>query len=101
MLFRSDTFAGDVLSRLGIDNIYATHPERYPKIPLEELRAQHPDLVILPDEPYAFTPTDGPEAFPNVPTPLISGRHLTWYGPSLAGAVGLLSRQLGTAAPGT
>ena len=99
MVLGRDTFAGDMLSRLGIDNIYATHPERYPKIEIAELRAQRPDLVILPDEPYAFTPADGPEAFPEVPAALISGRHLTWYGPSLAGAVGLLSRQLRIAAP--
>ena len=51
-----------------------------------ELRAAGADLVVLPDEPYAFTDDDGPEAFPGLPYALVSGRHLTWYGPSLATA---------------
>ena len=41
------------------------------------------DLVLLPDEPYVFTAEDGPEAFPRTETRLVSGRLLTWYGPSL------------------
>jgi ABC-type Fe3+-hydroxamate transport system substrate-binding protein len=94
MVLGRDTFAGDVLRRLGIDNIYADHPDRYPKIPLDDLRAQPADLVVLPDEPYAFTPEDGPEAFPHLPAALLSGRHLTWYGPSLATAPDVLTRQL-------
>ncbi|GAA1856986.1 helical backbone metal receptor [Asanoa iriomotensis] len=82
----ADTFAGDLLARLGVDNVYATAAERYPRPPLAELRAAGADLVVLPDEPYAFTADDGPEAFPGLPYALVSGRHLTWYGPSLADA---------------
>jgi len=41
---------------------------------LDELRAAAPDLLVLPDEPYAFTAADGPEAFPGVPYALVSGR---------------------------
>jgi len=94
MVLGSDTFAGDLLARLGIANVYADHEERYPKIDLGELRDSGADLVVLPDEPYRFTADDGPEAFPAMPAALVSGRHLTWYGPSLAEAPGVLSRQL-------
>ncbi|MGN9813539.1 helical backbone metal receptor [Micromonospora sp. BQ11] len=94
-----DTFAGDVLRRLGVVNVYADHADRYPRPDLDELRAQAPDLVVLPDEPYRFTATDGPEAFPGIPCALLSGRHLTWYGPSLAEAPVVLAAQL--AAPVT
>jgi len=94
MVLGRDTFAGDVLSRLGVDHLYVTHEDRYPRIPLEELRAAAPDLVVLPDEPYRFTPDDGPEAFPGLPCALVSGRHLTWYGPSLAEAPGVLGAAL-------
>ncbi len=87
-----DTFTGDVLHRLGVDNALAGSPERYPKVRLDELPPH--DLVVLPDEPYAFTADDGPEAFPGVPAALVSGRHLTWYGPSLVEAPELLRRQL-------
>ena len=81
-----DTFAGDVLHRLGVANAYADDPERYPRPSLEDLRAKPKDLVVLPDEPYAFSSTDGPEAFPDTRCVLVSGRHLTWYGPSLVEA---------------
>ncbi|MFF8291774.1 helical backbone metal receptor [Streptomyces sp. NPDC016309] len=86
MVLGRDTFAGDLLARLGVVNVYADHPERYPRVPLDELRAAGPDLVVLPDEPYRFTADDGPEAFDGIPAALVDGRHLTWYGPSLAAA---------------
>ncbi|MER7459546.1 helical backbone metal receptor [Micromonospora sp. NPDC126480] len=95
----SDTFAGDVLRRLGVANLYGGHAERYPRPTLAELRDRAPELVVLPDEPYRFTAADGPEAFPGVPCALLSGRHLTWYGPSLAEAPAVLAAQL--AAPVT
>ncbi|GHE88719.1 ABC transporter substrate-binding protein [Streptomyces longispororuber] len=94
MVLGRDTFAGDLLRRLGVDNAYATHAERYPRVPLEELRAADLDLVVLPDEPYRFTAEDGPEAFPGLPAALVSGRHLTWYGPSLAEAPRVLGAAL-------
>ncbi|MFF0463303.1 helical backbone metal receptor [Streptomyces mexicanus] len=94
MVLGRDTFAGDVLARLGVDHLYADHDERYPRIPLQELRAVGPDLVVLPDEPYRFTADDGPEAFPDLPCALVSGRHLTWYGPSLVRAPRVLGAAL-------
>src|SRR5260221_9258153 len=36
----------------------------------------------------------GPSRSPAVPAALVSGRHLTWYGPSLAEAPAVLGRQL-------
>jgi ABC-type Fe3+-hydroxamate transport system substrate-binding protein len=93
----SETFAGDVLRRLGVATLYADAPDRYPRPSLDDLRATSPDLLVLPDEPYAFTANDGPEAFPGVPFALVSGRHLTWYGPSLAEAPAVLSAQLAAA----
>jgi hypothetical protein len=92
MALGRDTFAGDVLSRLGVDNVLAGDRERYPRFDPAALPAH--DLVVLPDEPYAFSPGDGPEAFPDVPAACVSGRHLTWYGPSLAEARQVLERQL-------
>ncbi|MFJ6212335.1 helical backbone metal receptor [Streptomyces sp. NPDC092296] len=100
MVLGRDTFAGDLLRRLGVRQLYADHPDRYPRIPLPELLAARPQLVVLPDEPYRFTAEDGPEAFPGVPAALLSGRHLTWYGPSLAEAPTLLAAQLARPLPG-
>ncbi|MDQ1011811.1 ABC-type Fe3+-hydroxamate transport system substrate-binding protein [Streptomyces sp. V4I23] len=94
MVLGRDTFAGDLLARLGVANVYAGHADRYPRIPLDELRGSGADLVVLPDEPYAFGPDDGPEAFPALPAALVDGRSLTWYGPSLVDAPGVLSAAL-------
>ncbi|MFE9800705.1 helical backbone metal receptor [Streptomyces goshikiensis] len=94
MVLGRDTFAGDLLARLGVRNVYAGHAERYPKVAVAELAAAGCDLVVLPDEPYRFTAEDGPEAFLGLPAALVSGRHLTWYGPSLAQAPAVLSRAL-------
>ncbi|MFC4591429.1 helical backbone metal receptor [Sphaerisporangium corydalis] len=94
MVVGRDTFAGDLLLRLGVRNVYAGHAERYPRIPLPDLLAARPDLVVLPDEPYRFTADDGPGFFPGVPAALVSGRHLTWYGPSLAEAPQVLAEAL-------
>ncbi|WP_234443414.1 helical backbone metal receptor [Streptomyces sp. NRRL B-24484] len=99
MVLGRDTFAGDLLRRLGVHQLYADHAERYPAVPLDELQAAGAELVVLPDEPYCFTATDGPEAFPGVPAALVSGRHLTWYGPSLVEAPALLAARLAAATP--
>ncbi len=90
MVVGSRTFAGDVLARLGLRNAFADDGQRYPRVDPDDLRARDLDLVLLPDEPYVFTADDGPEAFPDVRSVLISGRDLTWYGPSLATARGRL-----------
>ncbi|WP_432589103.1 helical backbone metal receptor [Streptomyces sp. HD1123-B1] len=97
MVLGRDTFAGDVLARLGVRHLYSGHEERYPRIPLDALTAAGADLVVLPDEPYRFTADDGPEAFPGLPAALVSGRHLTWYGPSLAEAPAVLTAALTSA----
>jgi ABC-type Fe3+-hydroxamate transport system substrate-binding protein len=94
MVLGRDTFAGDVLARLGVANLYAADAERYPKVPAAEILERRPDVVVLPDEPYAFTATDGPEAFPGLRVSLVSGRHLEWYGPSLTEARQVLTRSL-------
>ena len=73
MVVGRDTFTGDVLARLGVRNVFAGHPERYPKVPIEELRGAGADLVVLPDEPYEFTADDGPEAFPGLPSAWSAG----------------------------
>jgi len=94
MFLGSDTYAGDVLGRLGVTNVLADHPQRYPRLDLADLPAY--DVVVLPDEPYPFTADDGPEAFPGVPCALVDGRSLTWYGPAMIGAPSVLAAALHT-----
>jgi ABC-type Fe3+-hydroxamate transport system substrate-binding protein len=94
MVLGRDTFAGDVLARLGVHNVFTGSPDRYPRLAPGDLAAVAADLVVLPDEPYAFTPEDGPEAWPQARPAFVSGRHLTWYGPSLTEAPAILLAQL-------
>jgi ABC-type Fe3+-hydroxamate transport system substrate-binding protein len=82
-----DTFTGAVLARLGVDNVLADSAERYPRFDPAELPPH--DLAVLPDEPYEFTTEDGPQYF-EAPSRLVSGRLLTWYGPSLQEAAAVL-----------
>ncbi|QIG44656.1 cobalamin-binding protein [Nocardioides anomalus] len=91
MVVGGRTFTGDLARRLGWANAYADSTDRYPTVDPTELAGV--DLVLLPDEPYVFTADDGPEAFPGTPTRLVSGRLLTWYGPSLVEAHASLARR--------
>ncbi len=84
MVVGSRTFSGDVVQRLGLTLLTSRGEGRYPKVDVASLIERGPDLILLPDEPYPFGPEDGPEAFPGIPTALVSGRDLTWYGPSMA-----------------
>ncbi len=86
MVLGCDTFAGDVLGRLGYANAFGGSTERYPRTTVEEIVHSGAAGVVLPSEPYAFTATDGPEALQPLPCALVDGRDLTWYGPSLVEA---------------
>lgn len=100
MVVGSSTFTGDLLSRAGIENAFATHTDRYPRLQVNEIDRSDIDAVLLPDEPYVFTAQDGPEAFDHAPTRLVSGRLITWYGPSLIEArevLDTLARELAAA----
>jgi ABC-type Fe3+-hydroxamate transport system substrate-binding protein len=76
------TFSNDVLTRCGLNNVFADSAQRYPKVSVERITGSDVDVVLLPDEPYQFGPDDGPEAL-HARTALIPGRALTWYGPTL------------------
>ena len=79
MTINGDTFGSDVLAHAGIANAFGDRlrlyplaadlgksaPQdaggrdvRYPRITLDELRVRDPELLVLPDEPYAFGAAD-------------------------------------------
>jgi len=94
MVVGARTFTGDLLRRLGWANAFDAGPhnpegERYPHVELDAVDGAGADVALLPDEPYVFTADDGPEAFRRTPTELVSGRLITWYGPSLVEAAAL------------
>ena len=93
MVVGRPTFTADLLARAGFEVVTGGAPGRYPTV--EAAGLDDPsvaDLVLLPDEPYVFTEDDGPEAFRRLPTRLVSGRLLTWYGPALVDSAISLDR---------
>jgi ABC-type Fe3+-hydroxamate transport system substrate-binding protein len=87
MVVGRPTFTADLLARAGFEVSTAGVSGRYPAVDLAAVDDPAvADLVLLPDEPYVFTAGDGPEAFRHLPTRLVSGRLLTWYGPALVDA---------------
>ncbi len=91
MVVGAPTFTADLLARLGYA-VCSPTAGRYPQVDLAAL--DDPalcDLVLLPDEPYEFG-ADDKRAFTRVPTRLVSGRLLTWYGPALLESSGTIAR---------
>lgn len=94
------TFTADLCRRLGWEVVVpgaeaapGSDPgQRYPTVSAEAIDTAGADAVLLPDEPYVFTADDGPEAFTRTPVELVSGRLLTWYGPSLVEAAAGVGR---------
>jgi ABC-type Fe3+-hydroxamate transport system substrate-binding protein len=96
----SDTYADDVLTTCGGDNVCGA-TARYPVVTLEEVEATQPDIVLLPDEPYPFSAEDLEEFYSlEIPAAhadrihLVDGKLLTWYGPRMASSLMQLSALL-------
>ena len=96
----SDTYVHDVLKTCGGENVCAG-ATRYPIITLEEVEAEQPEIILLPDEPYPFSAEDLQEFYAlDVPAAhedrihLVDGKLLTWYGPRMASSLTQLSALL-------
>lgn len=87
------TYAADLLRRTGFEVLPDDPDGRYPEVALDDVRALGPDVVLLPDEPYAFSEADK-SAFASwdARVRLLDGTALTWYGPRTPHAIGDLTR---------
>jgi ABC-type Fe3+-hydroxamate transport system substrate-binding protein len=118
MTLNADTYGSDVLARIGVSNVFGdrlrlyplaadlgkSEPQdatgrdvRYPRVTLDEIRLRTPDLVLLPDEPHAFSAADEAtfrEALPAARVVRVSGKDLFWYGAWAIDAIPRLSAQL-------
>jgi ABC-type Fe3+-hydroxamate transport system substrate-binding protein len=95
MAVGGDTYADDLLQVCGGRNVFAARPERrYPIVTLEEVVEAAPEVILLPDEPYAFGPREV-EELSRLPLPAarsgrihpIDGTLVSWYGPRIAKAI--------------
>jgi ABC-type hemin transport system substrate-binding protein len=83
MSLASDTYGASLLDLLGVANLFADSRDRYPEVTLTEVAARAPSVVLLPDEPYAFTEKHAAEIraqIGRVPVLLVDGRDLFWWG---------------------
>jgi ABC-type Fe3+-hydroxamate transport system substrate-binding protein len=104
MTIHGDTFISDALALAGAANVFADRSRlyplaadlgrappddrpgrdtRYPRITEAELVARRPDLVLLPDEPHAFTAADAARFGALCPTATVvhvDGKDFSWYG---------------------
>lgn len=118
MTLNADTFGADVLAHVGIGNAFgdrlrlyplaadlgkgapqdaAGRDERYPRVTLEEVTRRGADLIVLPDEPHAFSAADEAllqAALPAAPVVRVSGKDLFWYGAWTIDAIERLTAQL-------
>jgi ABC-type Fe3+-hydroxamate transport system substrate-binding protein len=93
MTMNDDTYGSSVLHLLGFENVFGADPTRYPETTLDEVAARHPDLVLLPSEPYPFTErhlAELEDTLPDVRAQLVDGRDLFWWGIRTPHAVGRL-----------
>lgn len=101
----ADTYAHDLLVLCGGENVFADlRDRRYPRVTLAEVEAVEPEVILLPDEPYAFGPADA-ALLGGLDVPaaraghihLIDGTWVSWYGPRILQAIEnvrpLLARQ--------
>ena len=124
MTFNYQTYANDVLAKVGGMNVFTARerrypleadlgtaePEdagerdtRYPRVTIDEVIESKPDVILLPNEPYAFEEShksqieewlaDTP-AVESGRVHLIDGSLLTWHGTRLAKAVAELPTYL-------
>jgi ABC-type Fe3+-hydroxamate transport system substrate-binding protein len=97
MTANGDTYGSSVLDALQIENVWARAPQRYPELTLADIAAAEPDLVLLPDEPYAFSSRHVPDvsgAVPGARVVLLDGRNLFWWGSRTPLALARLRRAL-------
>jgi ABC-type Fe3+-hydroxamate transport system substrate-binding protein len=95
MSFNRETYAHDMLALAGGLNVCADRAERYCTIVLSQIAAAQPEVILLPDEPYVFTPKVLPDLEPLRDTPawranrvhFIDGKELCWHGPRTAPAL--------------
>ena len=94
------SYAGDLLTRSGLAPAVRTNDDRYPRVALARLLGADPGVVLLPDEPYAFTDDDA-RVFTTrgVRSLRVDGTELFWWGPRTPGAIAWLSRTARTSGP--
>jgi ABC-type Fe3+-hydroxamate transport system substrate-binding protein len=79
------TFAHEMMYHCGFVNAFG-HLPRYPEVEGQRIAQANADLILLPTEPFPFSPRHQEilhELFPTLPAVLVDGQLFTWYGSRL------------------
>lgn len=95
MTFRSSTYVGSMLATVGLQNVFGDEgASDFFAVELDDVLAREPQLILLPDEPYAFGRKHGEELRTRGAKGeivYVDGRDLSWYGPRAPRALERLS----------
>ena len=102
MTINRDTYIHDVLRVCGGANVFAARAERYPTLTLDEMAAERPEVILLPDEPFRFRRAHLADFAPYVEIPavrdgrihLVDGKPFSWHGPRIGEALRTLPAML-------
>lgn len=94
MSVAGDTYGSSLLAAIGVTNVLAGAPDRYPTVDLAEVQGLAPDVVLAPTEPYAFRPRHLAELAAVAPVVEVDGQDLFWWGYRTPAAVRRLHDRL-------
>ena len=89
------TFIGDLLQRLGLENVIVENDSRYPSITIEEIKKLNPELMLLSSEPFPFNQTHINELKKQLPDSdilIVDGEAFSWYGSRLTQSINEFKR---------
>jgi len=109
MTINRDTYIHDMLRLCGGRNVFAERAERYPTVTLEEVAAERPAVILLPDEPFRFRRAHVADFAPYADVPavrderihLVDGKPFSWHGPRIADALRRLPGLIDPSATGS
>lgn len=80
MTVGSATYGSSMLAAMGLTNVYADSASDYPEISLPGAAARRPHVVLVPSEPYEFSPAHLSELETVAPAVRVDGQDLFWWG---------------------
>lgn len=84
------TFIGDMLHKIGLQNVIVNPNGRYPELTVQEMKVLNPELLFLSSEPYPFNEKHIFELqrdLPDTKIILVDGELFSWYGSRLLHSV--------------
>lgn len=87
MTINGETYASTLLRRLGVENVAASMPDRYPTLEADAIAALRPDVVLAPTEPYPFAERHREVLSVFAPVVFVDGQDLFWWGARTPAAV--------------